>query len=35
LYRNHVLMRFGDVYFTVPTDELYAALYYFREEAHR
>ena len=35
MYRNHVLMRFGNVYFSVPTDELYAALYYVREEAHR
>jgi len=35
MYRNHVLLRLGDVYFTVPIDELSAALYYFREEAHR
>jgi hypothetical protein len=35
VYRNHVLLRFGSTYFTIPVDELYAALYYFREEAHR
>jgi hypothetical protein len=32
---GRVILKFDEVYFTISVDELYAALYYFREEAHR